>query len=223
MLPNIKSITLISLIALSSSLLFAADIFTHLKESEVQAIFDEADQSNNAIYLTNSSQTAIAAIQILPRSSQPKHLVAPATKCIKQYSCNKGICLIGISDKKYVVSEPILIKLTTPQSAVIDCQTIATQQNNKKRIPQLAIAEKAKKPIYSWVRVVKVKADDRLNIRQTKNYKSRKMGALAPNTNCIKRYRCQGNWCEIKHRAVTGWVNKKYIADMAKTAHSQCL
>lgn len=219
MLQNIKSIALISLIALSSSPLFAADIFTHLKESEVQAIFDEADQLSNAIYLTNSSQTAIAAIQILPRSPQPKHLVAPATKCIKQYSCSQGICLVGISEKKYVVSEAILTKFTSPQSAVIDCQRIAKQQSNTQE-PQLAIAEKA---IYSWVRVVKVKADDRLNIRQTKNYKSRKMGALAPTTNCIKRYRCQGNWCEIKYRAMTGWVNKNYIAGMAKAAQPQCL
>jgi hypothetical protein len=222
MINSLKSVALISLLVLFSPLLLASNFFTDLKESEVKAIFEAADKSNIAQFVTNSSKKPIPALQILPKSNQPKHLIGPATSCIKLYSCNDGICLVDINAKKYVVSEPILKNQSSKQASFSSCSSY----NNLATNADTALPAKNKnadKRKFSWIKVINVKANDSLNIRQTTNYKSLKMGAAPYNGMCLKRYRCKGKWCEIKNQEVTGWVHKRFISKMSEQEQTQCL
>lgn len=222
MINSLKSIAVISLCVLFNPSVLAANFFTDLKESEVKAIFEEADKSNIAQFVTNSSQKPIPALQILPKSDQPKHLIGPATSCIKLYSCNDGICLVDINAKKYVVSEPILKNQSSQQVNSKSCSSNNNLAHNTSTLLPKKEASTAERK-FSWIKVINVKANDSLNIRQTTNYKSSKMGAAPYNGMCLKRYRCKGKWCEIKSQEVTGWVHKRFISRMSEKESTQCL
>jgi hypothetical protein len=74
--------------------------------------------------------------------------------------------------------------------------------------------------------VINVASDDVLNVRQSANYRSKKIGDL-PNEAIIKVYKCKkigrSKWCKIGHMALIdydnygydapdGWVNAKFLS-----------
>ncbi|SEH08995.1 protein kinase domain-containing protein [Candidatus Venteria ishoeyi] len=67
-----------------------------------------------------------------------------------------------------------------------------------------------------YYNVVKVAANDVLNIRQTLNYRSQKLGAIPPDATCVPaldsdRSTKGGRWLQIQYNSTVGWVNGKYL------------
>ncbi len=205
---------------------FASGFFSNLNMQDVEKIFTEADQSNLTVFLHNNSTEAIPAVQILPVTNSPKSTIKPGTNCIKLYNCNQDICLVGIQGKKYATNELLLSKFTKNEPDTNSCQQNSTVANTNKsssaKTPATTIKSTAKLPAFSWVKVIQVKADDSLNIRKTTDYKSKKIGTLAFNANCIKRLSCAGKWCKIQQQDNIGWVHRKFITKMSKTEQTQC-
>ncbi|EPJ46847.1 MAG: hypothetical protein OFPII_17070 [Osedax symbiont Rs1] len=193
---------------------------------DVEKIFNDADRSKLAVFLHSDSTEAIPAVQILPVTNSPKSTIKPGTSCIKLYNCNQDICLVGIQGKKYATNELILSKLTKKEPNNSNCQQHSTVANTNKsssaKTPAITVKSTAKLPAFSWVKVIQVKADDSLNIRKTTHYKSKKIGTLAFNDNCIKRLSCTGKWCKIQQQSITGWVHRKFITKMSATERTQC-
>ena len=158
MIKRISALAFSSMIVIASANITANTFFSNLNESEVQAIFDRADNSKKAVYLTNKSQTDIPAVQILPKSDNPKFEITATTRCIKLYSCNQNICLVDLNGKKYATSEQVLNKFTQLQVNTDSCLT----QRPK------TLATKALKPAkavnIALFKVIKVPANDSLNV-----------------------------------------------------------
>jgi len=208
--------------------LFASNFFTTLTPLQVQKIFDEADQSVSNTFLLNSSDQKIPVVQILPVTDNARSSITSATQCIKLYNCNQGICLIGINDKKYATNEQLLNRYTSEQQNSENCLTTTNtadtvtkeQITNSNVVNKTAAATSTRQ--FSWVKVINVKANDQLNIRQAKDYKSAKLGSASANASCIKRFRCEGKWCEIEQNSTTGWVHRSYIEKMDEQSAQQC-
>jgi len=217
MIKRISALAFSSMIVIASANVTANTFFSNLKESEVQAIFDRADNSKKAVYLTNKSQTDIPAVQILPKSDNPKFEITATTSCIKLYSCNQNICLVDLNGKKYATSEKVLNQFTQLQVNTDSCLT---------QLPK-TLATKALKPAkavtVALFKVIKVPANDSLNVRQSANYKSKKVATLAFNASCIKRLSCKGKWCKIEQSSMLGWVHKNYLAPLNASEASHCL
>jgi len=217
MIKRISALAFSSMIVIASANVTANSFFSNLKESEVQAIFDRADDSKKAVYLTNKSQRDIPAVQILPKTDNPKFEITAATRCIKLYSCNQNICLVDLNGKKYATSEQVLNKFTQLQANTDSCLA---------QRPKITLATKAPKPAkavtVALFKVIKVPANDSLNVRQSANYKSKKVATLAFNASCIKRLSCKGKWCKIEQSSMLGWVHKNYLAPLNASEASQC-
>ncbi|MEH6442358.1 MAG: SH3 domain-containing protein [Oceanospirillaceae bacterium] len=222
MIKYIISISLSAVFALTSTSLLAENLFSNLKINEVQKIFDDADKSKLAVYLTNSSSKGIPSVQILPQVNNARNVIHAGASCIKLYSCNQGICLVEFDNKKYATSETVLNKLTQKQTTSYNCNAILGTASQQQASKVVSATQKSDIP-FSWVKVVKVKNNDTLNVRQKTNYKSKKMGAIAFNTSCIKRYSCTGKWCKIAYQKVSGWVHKSYIQKLDSNQAQQCL
>jgi len=199
----------------------ANTFFSHLKESEVQAIFDRSDKNQKAVYLTNNTQHAIPAVQILPISDTPNAEISATTSCIKLYSCNQGICLVGIGNNKFATSEQVLNRFTQLQVNTASCAI--SPPATASTVLTTATLKSAKTSSTAWYKVIKVKANDSLNMRQKAHHKGKKVAQLAYNANCIKRLSCKGKWCEIEHNAQAGWVHKNYLAPIDASDTAQCL
>jgi hypothetical protein len=62
-------------------------------------------------------------------------------------------------------------------------------------------------------RIVKVAEHDVLNVRQGPSAEHGIVGSLPPSTRGIAlKGECQTTWCPVVHGAVTGWVNRTYLA-----------
>jgi len=197
----------------------ANDFFSNLKESEVQQIFDRADNSKDSLYLINNSKNLIPAVQILPKVSNPKTVIPAAAQCIKLYNCNQNICLVGLNTKKYATSETILNQFTQPQEKSDYCDTYV---QSTKKAPALPTTKPKQNTATLWTKVIKVKSNDSLNVRKSTNYKSKKMGTLAYNANCVKRLSCKGKWCKIESGSLAGWVHKSYLKQLEPNEAQQC-
>lgn len=208
---------------LLSTLSTAEGFFSSLKESEVQAIFDQADQDKDLIYLISSSNQAIPAVQILPRTTSPHTTINAATQCIKLYSCNQSICLVGLNSKKYATSEMILNKNSQLQTDTASCSTFINSPVAAVKKLTLKVEKISKTATMRWVQVKKVKSNDSLNVRQSPSHKSKKVGSLTYNASCIKQFSCQGKWCKIEQTPLTGWVHNSFLAPLDKSAAQQCL
>ncbi|NQZ31541.1 MAG: SH3 domain-containing protein [Oceanospirillaceae bacterium] len=221
MINSISSLAFSLALILASTSSIAESFFSNLKESEVQKIFDQADQSKDPIYLTNSSDQVIPAVQILPRTDSPQTSINAATQCIKLYSCNQSICLVGINNIKYATSEVILNKHSQLQADTASCSTHTTAPviANINKAPEV---QAKKPPVINWVKVKKVKSNDTLNVRQRPSYKSNKMGSLAYNATCVKQLSCKGKWCKIEQAPLTGWVHNSYLTPLNSSAAQQC-
>jgi len=217
MIKRISALIFSSMIVIASANVTANSFFSNLKESEVQAIFDRADESKKAVYLTNKSQRAIPAVQILPKTDNPKFEITATTSCIKLYSCNQNICLVDLNGKKYATSEQVLNKFTQLQ---VDNGSCLTQ------LPKTTLATKTLKPsqaeTLAFFKVIKVQANDSLNVRQSANYKSKKVATLAYNASCIKRISCKGKWCKIEQNTMLGWVHKNYLTPLSASEANNC-
>jgi hypothetical protein len=228
MIKYIISVSLSAVFALVSTSLLAESLFSNLKIDEVQKIFNDADKSKLAVYLTNSSSKGIPSVQILPQVNRVKSTIHAGASCIKLYNCNQGICLVEFENKKYATGEAVLLKLTQKQTTSLNCSANPKVLSNqiittKKQTSQAASTTKKSNVRFSWVKVIKVKKNDTLNVRQKTTYKSKKMGAIAFNTSCIKRYSCKGKWCKIAYQGVQGWVHKNYIQKLNSSQAQQCL
>ena len=227
MIKRSASILLALPLAIASTSIIASGFFTDMNDLDVKKIFDQADKSNSAAMLTNSA--SIPAIQILPTTTESKTTIKAATQCIKLYSCNQGICLIDINNIKYATSEMLLKQYSEVQTDTNACLVTANLQPvaidaNKNNTTTRVAKNPAKKvnQDFLWVKVNNVKANDSLNIRQSANYKSKKLAAAAFNSSCIKRFKCQGKWCSIEYKGVSGWVHNKYLSNMASDSQQQC-
>ncbi|MEM5529097.1 SH3 domain-containing protein [Gammaproteobacteria bacterium AS21] len=208
--------------------IFANNFFTTLSPLQVQQIFDEADKSAGSTFLINSSDLKIPVVQILPVTNNARSSITSATQCIKLYNCNQGICLIGIDDKKYATNEQLLASYTSEQQdsesclATTDTAKTVINEPATKTIADNKKAQSSVEPQFSWVKVINVTADDQLNIRQTKDYKSNKLGSASANATCIKRFRCEDKWCQIEQQSTTGWVHRSFIEKMDEPSAQQC-
>ncbi|EPJ48478.1 MAG: hypothetical protein OFPI_29370 [Osedax symbiont Rs2] len=227
MFKRSTSIILALQLAIASTSIIASGFFTNMDDLDVQKIFDQADKSNTATLLTNSGP--IPAIQILPTITESKTTIKAATQCIKLYSCNQGICLIDINNIKYATSEVLLKQFSEVQTNNDACLATANEQPLASLVTsKKAAANIAKNPAkkatakFLWVKVNNVNANDSLNIRQSANYKSKKLASAAFNSSCIKRFKCQGKWCAIEYKGVSGWVHNKYLSKMAGDNLQQC-
>jgi hypothetical protein len=207
---------------------FANNFFTTLTPVQVQKIFDEADQAVESTFLINSSSQKIPVVQILPITKNARSSITSTTQCIKLYNCNQGICLIGVDNKKYATNEQLLSSYTSEQQNSESClaknnttKTVVNEQVKNRAIINKT-SQSSDKAQFSWVRVVNVKANDQLNIRQKKDYKSSKLGSISANEICIKRFRCEGKWCEIAQESTIGWVHRTYIEKMNDQSGQQC-
>jgi len=227
MIKRSVSILLALPLAIASTSIIASGFFTDMNDLDVQKIFDQADKSNSAAMLTNSAP--IPAIQVLPTTTDAKTTIKAATQCIKLYSCNQGICLIDINNIKYATSEVLLKQFSEVQTDTHACLSTANLQSpsidtNRKKIAPVAVKKATEKVNmdFSWVKVNNVKANDSLNIRQSASYKSKKLAAAAFNSSCIKRFKCQGKWCAIEYKGVSGWVHNNYLTKMSSDSLQQC-
>ncbi|WP_305989726.1 SH3 domain-containing protein [Roseibium sp. MMSF_3544] len=60
---------------------------------------------------------------------------------------------------------------------------------------------------------VNVKADDMLNVRAGPGTRHQIVGSLAPGDCTVELSNiCEGNWCQIRTRQISGWVNTRYLA-----------
>ena len=87
-----------------------------------------------------------------------------------------------------------------------------------------------------YYRVTGVASNDVLNLRAAPNAKAAKVGAIPPNSNCVRNLGCQGGlsfrefselsparqqerlrqhprWCHVEYRGVTGWVAGRFLAE----------
>jgi hypothetical protein len=65
-------------------------------------------------------------------------------------------------------------------------------------------------------KVAKVRANDVLNIRSGPSSDFEIVGALPPGTRGIAiTSACQSQWCPVRHHAMSGWVNRAYLAPEA--------
>jgi uncharacterized protein YgiM (DUF1202 family) len=71
-----------------------------------------------------------------------------------------------------------------------------------------------------FFQVVNVSADDVLNLRKFPNYRSRKVGKIPANQECVaylneirqKRYhKYSRKWVKVSHKGVQGWANLRYL------------
>jgi hypothetical protein len=71
--------------------------------------------------------------------------------------------------------------------------------------------------------VANVEHDDVLNIRSGPSTEFDVIGALAPGSRGVSiTGACRSGWCPVQHRAVSGWVNRTYLApDAPVLAHAQ--
>lgn len=226
MKKSIQTFTLISLLATASTHLFAADFFSDLDIQQVQKIFQQADENNTGTFVNHTGAQAIPVVQILPQIVNAQMSIEPGASCIKLYNCNQGICLLAFANAKLAVNEDILNRLTTKSTNPSQCLTDKSGQQlakittptAKPTPPKATVSERK----FSWVKVVNVKSNDSLNIRQKANYKTKKMGSIAYNASCIKRFSCNGKWCNIQAGSVTGWVHRNYLQKISKTAANSC-
>jgi hypothetical protein len=195
----------------------SANFFPNLKTQDVQKIFNDADKSKIAVYLVNSSNSPIPAVQILPETEHPKYAISSGTQCIKLYSCNQDICLIGIKGKKFATNGSQLRKFTQEYAPSNQC----VASNNAQK--SVNVPKQINSPTSSWVQVTKVETNDSLNIRQKTHHKSKKMGSIEASAKCLKRFNCKGKWCKVEYQSITGWVHKKYITPMDSNNLKQCL
>jgi len=70
-------------------------------------------------------------------------------------------------------------------------------------IPQFSKAE-------TW-RVIQIKPSGRLHVRARATSRSRVVGYLRWDARGVEGRRCIGNWCEIDHNGLQGWVYKRYL------------
>ena len=226
MIKRSASILLALPLAIASTSILASGFFTDMNVQDVQKIFDQADKSNTVTLL--SSAAPIPAVQILPITSDATSTIKTATQCIKLYSCNQGLCLIDINNIKYATSEALLKQFSELQTDTDACLAKADPppsiDANKNKVRPTAVEKPAEKisAAFSWVRVNNVKANDSLNIRQSADYKSKKLAAAAFNSSCIKRFKCQGKWCAIEYKGISGWVHNKYLTKMNTDNLQQC-
>ena len=226
MIKRSASILLALPLAIASTSILASGFFTDMNVQDVQKIFDQADQSNTVTLL--SSSAPIPAVQILPVTSNATTTIKTATQCIKLYSCNQGLCLIDINNIKYATSEALLKQFSELQTDTDACLAKAdpppSSDANTNKVTPTAIEKPAEKvnATFSWVKVNNVKTNDSLNIRQSANYKSKKLAAAAFNSSCIKRFKCQGKWCAIEYKGISGWVHNKYLTKMNTDSLQQC-
>ncbi|NRA19463.1 MAG: SH3 domain-containing protein [Oceanospirillaceae bacterium] len=223
MINRITAFFCCSLLLLASNTFAANSFFSNLPEGEVKKIFDRADSSADPVYLTNNSELAIPAVQILPSTDSPKTAIKPTTQCIKLYSCNQSICLIGVNNKKYATSEVTLNKLTQLQEDSSSCKQPPATENLAVKETSVMKPSNSKASSDNWFKVIQVKSDDSLNVRQKANYKSLKTGTLAYNASCIKRIVCNGKWCKIEHQSLIGWVHNSFLAPLDSDQLAQCL
>ncbi len=220
----IKTPLLASLLLMMSGQLFAANFFSDLSAQQVQQVFDQADQSKSHSFVHNSSNKSIPVVQILPQITQAQSTLKAGTSCIKLYSCSQGICLLALDNKKYAASETIVKNLTVLNQDSQQCNTEkALPIANAKQSNNQQTTTKTQAPVFSWVKVINVKANDSLNIRQQANYKTKKTGSAAYNASCIKRFRCKGKWCEVQSQKATGWVHRKYLQKLTASETASCL
>lgn len=209
-----------------SSPLSAANFFSDLSAQQVQQIFDQADQSKSHSFVHNASSKVIPVVQILPQVTQAQSTLKAGTSCIKLYSCSQGICLLALNGKKYAASETIVKNLTVANQDSQQCAStpisIKPVQIVKAKQAPKAHSSQKEAPVFSWVKVINVNANDSLNIRQQANYKTKKMGSAAYNASCIKRFRCKGKWCEVQSQNVTGWVHRKYLQKLTTSQAASC-
>jgi len=70
-------------------------------------------------------------------------------------------------------------------------------------------------PSINYYCVDNVARYDTLAVRNHPNYRSKKVGELAPYAEGVKKIRCVGKWCKISYTSgsakIIGWVNSKYL------------
>ena len=68
--------------------------------------------------------------------------------------------------------------------------------------------------VHAYFKVTDVDYDDTLNIRSGPSEDFPSIGWLLPEERGVKIVGpCRGDWCPIQHGAVTGWVNRYYLAE----------
>lgn len=66
-------------------------------------------------------------------------------------------------------------------------------------------------PHGKW-RVIDIRSDDVLNVRQGPSTRYPIVGAIPPNGSGVRRVECTSrNWCLVKYRCVSGWASGKYL------------
>lgn len=66
-------------------------------------------------------------------------------------------------------------------------------------------------PHGKW-RVIDIRSDDVLNVRQGPSTRYPIVGVIPPNGTGVRRIECTSrNWCLVKYRCVTGWASGKYL------------
>ncbi len=66
-------------------------------------------------------------------------------------------------------------------------------------------------PHGKW-RVIDIRQDDVLNVRQGPSTRYPIVGAIPPNGSGVRRVECTSrNWCLVKYRCVSGWASGKYL------------
>lgn len=58
-----------------------------------------------------------------------------------------------------------------------------------------------------------VASNDVLWIRSTPNNKSKKIGKISYNGNCIKNLGCKNSWCKVNYQGIIGWVNGRFLME----------
>lgn len=120
-----------------------------------------------------------------------------------------------------VIAEPVITKPAEPRPLEPANKRIQAAAPKQATLAPRLPAPPDHRPAQTF-RVAGVASDDVLNVRDGPSADFRATGAILPDAVGVRIVgRCQGEWCPISHRGVTGWVNSFYLIEDTAVLRSE--
>jgi len=151
-------------------------------------------------YLSNISGRNIPIWKVKDDRVTNGHLSSSA-QCVSLFSCKPGeYCLLDYRGTLGIIRYQDVKREAKGKSLFWSDRSCKAQAKKRQQKANSAYAA-----------VTKVASNDQLNIRRLATHKSEKVGSIPYNGHCVRKHSCQGKWCKVTYKGVTGWVNQTYL------------
>lgn len=166
-------------------------------------------------YLTNRSGKNIPVLMIKGNTPRESHL-PPSASCVTLFACKPGKdCLFSYNGRKGIIRHQDVKRQASRQGEFWADKSCKTKRKPVKQTAKPNNQTTLNKQKY--VAITRVQSNDHLNIRQTADHTSAKLGKIPHNGRCVRNHGCKGKWCKISWQGTTGWVNQHYLKTETKS------